>query len=521
MGFSFCTCNKDNQNIPMSYTNLSLLDKNHNNHKNFNPNINSSDLNQRLNNISEASKNININIININKEPINSKKYSSNYNSSCINNNETNKLIDPLNYRKQDVVKEESDAKECDEEEEEEEEENIQIPDPKLEEIKANVIKNFDNKISEFAEYLTDSKFEEMEKSFMNKHEENLEKFSFKDSNKNKYMECFTRPALLFKTDKSIYKGSWNFQGKKEGFGIFFDSKGNKYTGEWKEDKFDGKGRLISINGDCYEGDFKSGQIEGHGMFISKIGGYNYLGDFKNNKFHGKGKLIYDDNTTYEGNFSRGYMVGEGNLLFRDGSYYKGNFNQNNFDGKGKFYFHDGRKYNGDWKLNTMDGIGKFSWDDDTKYNGEYRNNVREGNGVYSFGANLYDGHWVNGMPHGNGTLLNDGLRIVGLFRYGKMVEMTESKGANRDISQKFTIDKSSRDNRFDTFSEKNDSKSVFKKMDSSHNSLKINQKESHKYNKDNKSLKFKEPSNHKNKENKRSKTKDKSKEKSKAKSQK
>ena len=180
MGFSFCTCNKDNQNIPMSYTNLSLLDKNHNNHKNFNPNINSSDLNQRLNNISEASKNININIININKEPINSKKYSSNYNSSCINNNETNKLIDPLNYRKQDVVKEESDAKECDEEEEEEEEENIQIPDPKLEEIKANVIKNFDNKISEFAEYLTDSKFEEMEKSFMNKHEENLEKFQIK-----------------------------------------------------------------------------------------------------------------------------------------------------------------------------------------------------------------------------------------------------------------------------------------------------------------------------------------------------
>ena len=168
-----------------------------------------------------------------------------------------------------------------------------------------------------------------------------------------------------------------------------------------------------------------------------------------------------------------------------------------------------------------MDGIGKFSWDDDTKYNGEYRNNVREGNGVYSFGANLYDGHWVNGMPHGNGTLLNDGLRIVGLFRYGKMVEMTESKGANRDISQKFTIDKSSRDNRFDTFSEKNDSKSVFKKMYSSHNSLKINQKESHKYNKDNKSIKFKEPSNHKNKENKRSKTKDKSKEKSKAKSQK
>ena len=95
----------------MSYTNLSLLEQNRNNHNKINPNNHSSDLNQHLNNISETSKNININIININKEPINSKKYSSNYNnSSCLNNNETNKVIDPLHYRKEEVVKEESDA---------------------------------------------------------------------------------------------------------------------------------------------------------------------------------------------------------------------------------------------------------------------------------------------------------------------------------------------------------------------------------------------------------------------------
>ena len=38
--------------------------------------------------------------------------------------------------------------------------------------------------------------------------------------------------------------------------------------------------------------------------------------------------------------------------------------------------------------------------------------------------------------------ILNEGLRIVGEFRYGKMVEVIESKGVNRDISQKFTFDK-------------------------------------------------------------------------------
>ena len=524
MGISICTCNKDNQNIPLPYTNLSLLDRNNITNKKDNSNNHSSGLNHQTNNARETSKNININIININKDQVSSKKYSSNhYNSSCLNNNETNKVVDPLNHRKQEIVKEESDAKECDEEEEEDEEENIQIPDPKLEEIKANVIKNFDSKIIAFAEYITEEKLAEIENTIITKLEENLEQFSLNDT-KNKYVECFTRPPLLFKNDNTIYKGSWNFQGKKEGLGIFYDSNGNKYIGEWKEDKFDGKGRLLSINGDCYEGDFKEGMIEGNGMYISKEGGYNYLGEFKNNKFHGKGKLIFDDNTTYDGNFSKGYMNGEGNILFRDGSYYKGNFNQNNFNGKGKFYFHDGRKYNGEWKNNTMDGIGKFSWDDDTQYNGEYKNNIREGNGVYSFGANLYDGHWVNGMPHGEGTLLNDGLRIVGLFRYGKMLEMTESKGANRDISQKFTIDKKNTRDKFDTHSEKHDnSKSIFRKFDSVGNSAKekFNKKESHKLTKEVKSIKFKDQSFHKNKENKKSKTKEKSKEKTKEKNQK
>ena len=87
-----------------------------------------------------------------------------------------------------------------------------------------------------------------------------------------------------------------------------------------------------------------------------------------------------------------------------------------------------------------MDGLGTFTWDEDTKYKGEYKNNKKEGNGVYSFGANLYDGYWVNNLPHGKGTLLNEGLRIEGNFRYGKIVEITEIKGANRDIITKFTL---------------------------------------------------------------------------------
>ena len=107
----------------------------------------------------------------------------------------------------------------------------------------------------------------------------------------------------------------------------------------------------------------------------------------------------------------------------------------------GKFNFIDGRVYTGDWLNNSMDGKGVFKWGNECKYTGEYKNNKREGNGVYSFGCNLYDGYWLNNMPHGEGTLLLDGIRIVGLFRYGKILEMKEGKGANREMTQRFTLD--------------------------------------------------------------------------------
>ena len=88
-----------------------------------------------------------------------------------------------------------------------------------------------------------------------------------------------------------------------------------------------------------------------------------------------------------------------------------------------------------------MNGKGIFSWGNKCKYNGNYKKNIRGGNGVYSFGCNLYDGEWINGLPHGEGTLLNEGLRIVGIFRYGKIFEIIEGKGANRELTEKLTID--------------------------------------------------------------------------------
>ena len=401
MGGSICNYNKEYQNVPTSYTNYKLIDDNFKRNKRhtYKYYANLIISTKYTNNSPDKEKNSKVKINNKNIDI-----FISNNNSSYCNNIETNNVFDSKKNH----------------------EENSQ-----LEKIKHHFINNFRTKIKEFAEFISEEQFNEIDNNpIIKKLQENLNKNFFEaknGENNTKNVEYFEFAILKFKKDKSIYKGTWNLQGKKEGFGILIDSLGNKYIGEWKNDQFHGKG-----------------EIEGNGIFYSTKNGYNYTGEFRHNKFNGKGILIYDDNTSYEGNFSEGYMNGEGNILFQDGSYYIGTFKNNNYNGKGKFFFKDGKRYNGDWKNSAIDGLGVFTWNDHTKYNGEYKNNMRDGNGVYSFGANLYDGFWVNNSPHGNGTLLYKGFRINGIFRYGKIVEIIETKAANRDIIEKLSSIKAS-----------------------------------------------------------------------------
>ena len=46
----------------------------------------------------------------------------------------------------------------------------------------------------------------------------------------------------------------------KNGIGTYTYSNGNKYIGEWKDDKQHGQGTFISANGDKYVGEWKDGK---------------------------------------------------------------------------------------------------------------------------------------------------------------------------------------------------------------------------------------------------------------------
>ena len=83
---------------------------------------------------------------------------------------------------------------------------------------------------------------------------------------------------------------------KKEQVNLTFPN-GNKYVGEFKDDKPNGKGTYTWSDGRKYEGEFKDGLKHGQGTWTS-INGYKYVGEWRENKswkgkeYEKKGKII-------------------------------------------------------------------------------------------------------------------------------------------------------------------------------------------------------------------------------------
>ena len=82
------------------------------------------------------------------------------------------------------------------------------------------------------------------------------------------------------------YEGEWK-NNKKEGKGIYYWNNGDKYDGDWRNGKFEGKGIYYYNNGDRYEGDWRNDKFEGKGIYYFNNGNRE-MGDYLNNKKIGK-----------------------------------------------------------------------------------------------------------------------------------------------------------------------------------------------------------------------------------------
>lgn len=102
--------------------------------------------------------------------------------------------------------------------------------------------------------------------------------------------------------------------------GRFTLTDGDRYFGEWKHGKFNGKGTYTSAaNEDKYIGEFKDGKRSWHGTFLAGNGD-RYVGEFKDDMFNGQGTYKYRDGDRYVGEFKDDKFNGKGTFFAANGS---------------------------------------------------------------------------------------------------------------------------------------------------------------------------------------------------------
>lgn len=142
--------------------------------------------------------------------------------------------------------------------------------------------------------------------------------------------------------ENGIFEGEISEEGKRDGFGVFYYNNGDKYEGEWKNDKTHGKGIIFYHDNEerdriSYHGDFKDGNIEGIGVLEWKNGS-KYEGELKNDKRHGKGKIYMSNGSTYEGDWLDNLKHGRGIFIYSK--------------------LNEKERYDGEWRFDKMCGEG-------------------------------------------------------------------------------------------------------------------------------------------------------------------
>ena len=137
------------------------------------------------------------------------------------------------------------------------------------------------------------------------------------------------------------YKGSWR-DDKRHGLGELRYASGNIYEGEFNRDIKDGQGKMIWLTGSTYSGTWVKGMPHGHGEQVwepqatspwpTKEGlshlqlQNKYIGEFKEGKRNGKGTFWYATGAQYIGEWHDNLKHGKGVFTYEDGTEYSGYF---------------------------------------------------------------------------------------------------------------------------------------------------------------------------------------------------
>ena len=158
-----------------------------------------------------------------------------------------------------------------------------------------------------------------------------------------------------------------------DGYGTYQYPNGNKYMGDFKFGKPDGKGILFCANGNKYIGHWEENWQQGEGKFIYAEG-HEYFGQFQRSQFNGKGNMHYANGDVYDGYWQANKQEGLGTYSFHTGDRYEGRFREGKFNGAGTMFYKNGAKYAGQWADNQKNGNGIFYEENGSANPGEWVN---------------------------------------------------------------------------------------------------------------------------------------------------
>jgi hypothetical protein len=98
---------------------------------------------------------------------------------------------------------------------------------------------------------------------------------------------CLRCDTVQFLIDNNIISGC--LEGDCDnGYGVYLWPSGAKYEGEWMNGYENGKGIWYNTEGDKYVGEFKDRLREGFGVYFYE-NGHTYEGEWRNGNYHGEG----------------------------------------------------------------------------------------------------------------------------------------------------------------------------------------------------------------------------------------
>ncbi len=175
---------------------------------------------------------------------------------------------------------------------------------------------------------------------------------------------------------------------------------GNKYhfvteNGESKTMSrgYTGKASASYPNGDVYEGDFLDGIREGRGVYRYGSNGDKYDGEWRQNRKHGIGKMVYNGKGEYQGYWENGRRHGEGVFTYPNGDVYSGWWRFGEKEGTGTYQSKATKmKMYGDWENGEM-SRGRWEYPNGVFFEGEFENNKPSGRGYWQFkNGNVLEG---------------------------------------------------------------------------------------------------------------------------------